>query len=54
MFTYALASYRIAGGVAGSSVGGADLERSARSPGTGGAQGRGARRGVAQVRRPSA
>jgi hypothetical protein len=34
---YAIASYRIAGGVAGSSAGRADLDRSARALGTGGA-----------------
>jgi hypothetical protein len=52
MCTYALVSYRIAGGVAGSSTGGASLDRSAGAPGTGGARGRRARRGAARVRRP--
>jgi hypothetical protein len=47
MFTYVIASYKIAGGVVGSSAGGADLDRSARAPGTGGARGRGTRRRVA-------
>jgi hypothetical protein len=51
MVTYAIASYRIAGGVTGSSAGRADLDRSVRAPGTGGARGRGTRRGVARVRR---
>jgi hypothetical protein len=37
MFTYALALYRIAGGVAGSSTERAGLDRSAGAPGTGGA-----------------
>jgi hypothetical protein len=54
MFTYALASYMIAGGGAGSSTGRASLDRSAGAPGTGGARGRRARRGAARVRRPSA
>jgi hypothetical protein len=54
MFTYAIASYRIAGGVAGSSAERVDLDRSARAPGTGGARGRGARRGVARVHRSPA
>jgi hypothetical protein len=54
MFTYVIALYRIAGGVAGSSAGGANLDRSARAPGTGGARGRGTRRGVARVRRSPA
>jgi hypothetical protein len=52
MFTYALASYRIAGGVTGSSTEGASLDRSAGAPGTGGAQGRRTRRGAARVHRP--
>jgi hypothetical protein len=52
MCTYALASYRIAGGVAGSSTEGASLDRSAGALGTGGARGRRTRRGAAQVRRP--
>jgi hypothetical protein len=34
MMTYALASYRIAGGVAGSSTGGTSLDRPAGAPGT--------------------
>jgi hypothetical protein len=51
MFTHAIASYRIAEGVAGSSAGRADLDRSARALGTGGARGRGTSRGVARVRR---
>jgi hypothetical protein len=51
MFTYALASYRIVGGVASSSVGRASLDRSAGAPGTGGARGRRARRGATRVRR---
>jgi hypothetical protein len=54
MITYAIASYKIAGGVVGSSAGRADLDRSARAPGTGGARGRGTRRGVARVRRSPA
>jgi hypothetical protein len=49
MVAYAIASYKIAGGVAGSSAGSADLDRSARAPGTGGARGRGTRREVARV-----
>jgi hypothetical protein len=36
MFTYATASYRIAGGVAGISTGGAGLDGPAAAPGTGG------------------
>ena len=47
--TYTSASYRIAG-VASSSSGRADRDRSTRSLGTGGARGRGARRGLARVR----
>jgi hypothetical protein len=39
MLAYALASYRIAGGVAGSSAGGTSLDRPAGAPGTGGARG---------------
>jgi hypothetical protein len=54
MFTYTLASYRIAGGIASSSTGRAGLDRSAGAPGIGGVRGRGARRGAARVRRPSA
>jgi hypothetical protein len=54
MFTYAIASYMIAGEVTGSSARRADLDRSVRTPGTGGAQGRGTRRGVARVRRSPA
>jgi hypothetical protein len=54
MFTYALASYRIAGGVAGSSIGRASLDRSAGALGTRGARGRRARQGAARVRRPPA
>jgi hypothetical protein len=34
MVTYTIASYRIAGGVAGSNAGRADLDRSARALGT--------------------
>jgi hypothetical protein len=52
MITYALASYRIAGRVAGSSTGGAGLDGSAGAPGTGGARGGRVRRGAARVRRP--
>jgi len=48
--TYTSASYRIAGGVASSSSERADRGRSTRSLGTGGARGRGARRGLAGVR----
>jgi hypothetical protein len=51
MVTYAIASYRIAGGVVGSSAERADLDRSVRAPGTGGARERGTRGGVARVRR---
>jgi hypothetical protein len=49
MFTYALASYRITGGVASSSSGGANRVRSIRSSGTGGVRGRWARRGSTWV-----
>jgi uncharacterized membrane protein YgcG len=52
MFAYALASYKIAGGVAGSSTGGAGLDGSAGAQGTGGARGRRTRRGATRVRRP--
>jgi hypothetical protein len=52
MFAYALASYRIAGGVTGSSIGGASLDGSAGAPDTGGAQGGRVRRGAARVHRP--
>jgi hypothetical protein len=48
MFTYA-PSYRIAGGVASSSSGGANRVRSIRSSGTGGVRGRRARRGSTWV-----
>jgi hypothetical protein len=54
MFTYAIASYRIAGGVASSNIGRADRGRSAGTPGIGGVRGRGARGGLAQVRRSPA
>jgi hypothetical protein len=50
MVAYAIASYMITGGVAGSSTGRADLDRSVRALGIGGARGRGTRRGVARVR----
>jgi hypothetical protein len=50
MFAYALASYRIAGGVVGSSTGGASLDGSAGTLGTRGARGRRVRRGTARVR----
>jgi hypothetical protein len=43
IFTYATASYRIAGGVAGSSTGGVGLDGPAGAPGTGGARGERAR-----------
>jgi hypothetical protein len=49
MFTYALASYRIAGGVTSISSGGADRVRSTRSLGTEGVRGRRARRGSTWV-----
>ena len=52
MMTYALASYRIAGGVAGSSTGGASLDGLAGAPGTGGAREGRVRRGAARVHRP--
>jgi hypothetical protein len=54
MVAYAIASYRIAGGVAGSSAGRSDLDQSARALGTGGARGRGTRRGDARVRKSPA
>jgi hypothetical protein len=50
MFAYALASYRITGGVAGSGTGGASLDGSAGTPDTGGARGRRVRRGTTRVR----
>jgi hypothetical protein len=50
IFTYTIASYRIAGGSAGSSVRGADRDRPTGDPGTGGARGRGTRRGPTRVR----
>jgi hypothetical protein len=49
MFTYALALYRIAGGVTSSSSGGADRVRTTRSSGTGGVQGTWARIGSTWV-----
>jgi hypothetical protein len=49
MFRYVLASYRIAGGVASSSLRGADRVRSIRSSGTGGVRGRRVRRGSTWV-----
>jgi hypothetical protein len=49
IFTYAIASYRIVGGVASSSSGGADRVRSTRSSDTGGVWGRQARRGSTWV-----
>jgi hypothetical protein len=49
MFTYALASYRIAGWIASISSGGANRVRSTRSSGTGGVRGRRARRGSTWV-----
>jgi hypothetical protein len=52
MVTYALASYRITGRVAGSSTGGAGLDGSAGAPDTGGARGGRVRQGAARVRRP--
>jgi hypothetical protein len=54
MVTYVIASYRIAGGVTGSSARRVDLDRFARAPSTGGARRRETRRGVARVRRSPA
>jgi hypothetical protein len=53
IITYINASYRIAGGSTSSGTRGAGQGRPIENPGTGGARGRGARRGSARVRGPS-
>jgi hypothetical protein len=51
--SYVIASYRIAEGSVSSSIRGAGRGRPTGNPDTGGARGRGARRGPARVRGPS-
>jgi hypothetical protein len=51
--TYTIASYRIAWESVSSSAREADRDQPTGNPGTGGAKGRGARRGPARVRQPS-